>query len=105
MRHSGARAKSASPESIVTEGEVSERPNEIRTTVDMDSGLLAKPVIGPATSGRTRWLGPGMTTFSSDGVERLLFHRSDQAVEHLVDRPPARQLLHVVEPTFDVRIG
>jgi cyanate lyase len=26
----------------------------------MDSGLLAEPVIGPATSGRTRWLGPGM---------------------------------------------
>ena len=24
-------------------------------------GLLAEPVIGPATSGRTRWLGPGMT--------------------------------------------
>ena len=30
--------------------------------VDMDPGLLAEPVIGPATSGRTRWLGPGMTT-------------------------------------------
>src|SRR6202051_2390589 len=29
--------------------------------VIMDSGLLAEPVIGPATSGRTRWLGPGMT--------------------------------------------
>jgi hypothetical protein len=28
----------------------------------MDSGFLAEPVIGPATSGRTRWLGPGMTT-------------------------------------------
>ena len=27
----------------------------------MDSGLLAEPVVGPATSGRTRWLGPGMT--------------------------------------------
>jgi len=27
----------------------------------MDSGFLAEPVIGPATSGRTRWLGPGMT--------------------------------------------
>ncbi len=27
----------------------------------MDSGLLAELVIGPATSGRTRWLGPGMT--------------------------------------------
>jgi hypothetical protein len=26
--------------------------------VVMDSGLLAEPVIGPATSGRTRWLGP-----------------------------------------------
>jgi hypothetical protein len=25
-------------------------------------GLLAEPVIGPATSGRTRWLGPAMTT-------------------------------------------
>jgi hypothetical protein len=25
------------------------------------SGLLAELVIGPATSGRTRWLGPGMT--------------------------------------------
>jgi hypothetical protein len=29
--------------------------------VIMDSGLLAELVIGPATSGRTRWLGPGMT--------------------------------------------
>ena len=29
--------------------------------VIMYSGLLAEPVIGPATSGRTRWLGPGMT--------------------------------------------
>jgi len=28
----------------------------------MDSGRLAKPVIGPATSGQTRWLGPGMTS-------------------------------------------
>ena len=28
---------------------------------EMDSGFLAEPVIGPATSGRTRWLGPGMT--------------------------------------------
>jgi len=27
----------------------------------MDSGLLVKLVIGPATSGRTRWLGPAMT--------------------------------------------
>ena len=27
----------------------------------MASGLLAEPVIGPATSGRTRWLAPGMT--------------------------------------------
>jgi hypothetical protein len=29
--------------------------------VIIDSGFLAEPVIGPATSGRTRWLGPGMT--------------------------------------------
>jgi hypothetical protein len=34
----------------------------------MDSGVLAEPVIGPATSGRTRWLGPGMTA-------RRLFRR------------------------------
>jgi len=27
----------------------------------VDFGLLAEPVIGPATLGRTRWLGPGMT--------------------------------------------
>ncbi len=27
----------------------------------MDSALLAEFTIGPATSGRTRWLGPGMT--------------------------------------------
>src|SRR4029077_19290302 len=27
----------------------------------MDSWLFAEPVIGPATSGRIRWLGPGMT--------------------------------------------
>src|ERR1700684_4267325 len=32
-------------------------------TVTMDSGFLAEPVIGPATSGRTRWRGPGMTLF------------------------------------------
>ncbi len=31
------------------------------STVDMDSGFLREPVIGPATSGRTRRLGPGMT--------------------------------------------
>ena len=30
--------------------------------VDMDSGFRAEPVIGPATSGRTRWRGPGMTS-------------------------------------------
>jgi len=28
--------------------------------VVMDSGFLAELVIGPATSGRTRWRGPGM---------------------------------------------
>jgi hypothetical protein len=30
----------------------------------MDSGLAAEPVIGPATSGRTRWRRPGMTNTS-----------------------------------------
>jgi hypothetical protein len=30
----------------------------------MDSGLLAELVIGPATTGRARWLGPGMTIYS-----------------------------------------
>jgi hypothetical protein len=29
--------------------------------VTTDSRRLAEPVIGPATLGRTRWLGPGMT--------------------------------------------
>jgi len=33
---------------------------EVYLAVSMDSGLLAELVIGPATSGRTRWLGPGM---------------------------------------------
>jgi hypothetical protein len=28
----------------------------------MDYGCLAEPVIGPVTSGQTRWLGPAMTT-------------------------------------------
>ena len=32
-----------------------------RAAVTTDSRRLAEPVIGPATSGRTRWLGPGMT--------------------------------------------
>jgi hypothetical protein len=36
----------------------------------MDSGFLAELVIGPATSGRTRWLGPGMT--SADGCAKKL---------------------------------
>ena len=30
--------------------------------VDTDSEVRAEPVIGPATSGRTRWRGPGMTS-------------------------------------------
>jgi hypothetical protein len=34
----------------------------------MDSGLLAEPVIGPATSGRTRWLGAEMTTYDQRGT-------------------------------------
>ena len=34
----------------------------IHRSANMDSGFLAEPVIGPATSGRTRWLGPGMTS-------------------------------------------
>src|SRR5271155_2992495 len=42
---------------------------------------------------------------SSYGVERLLFHRLDEAIEHLVDLGPARQLLHVVEPALDIWIG
>jgi len=28
----------------------------------MDSGFAAEPVIGPATSGRTRWRRSGMTS-------------------------------------------
>src|SRR6185436_12676257 len=43
------------PESITT------FQAEPATAVVMDSRLLAEPVIGPATSGRTRWFGPGMT--------------------------------------------
>src|SRR5208282_6406002 len=42
------------------------------TAVAMDSGLLAEPVIGPATSGRTRWLGPGMTALELH-LRRLCF--------------------------------
>ena len=52
---------SASPESIITDVENGLR-NFSEKFVAMDSGLLAEPVIGPATLGRTRWLGPGMTT-------------------------------------------
>ena len=37
-------------------------PESITTTAGiMDSGFLAELVIGPASSGRTRWLGPGVT--------------------------------------------
>ena len=35
----------------------------------------------------------------------ISFDLSDQAVEHLVDRAPVRQLLHIVEPALDVRIS
>jgi len=39
----------------------------------MDSGFVAEPVIGPATSGRTRWLGPGMTgAFPRVGTRPIL---------------------------------
>src|SRR6204780_2637761 len=38
----------------------------------MDSGLLAEPVIGPATSGRTRWLGPGMTKRKEDTMNEAV---------------------------------
>jgi hypothetical protein len=44
------RRGAASPESIIP------------ASANMDAGLLAEFIIGPATSGRTRWLGPGMTT-------------------------------------------
>jgi hypothetical protein len=30
--------------------------------VNMDSRLLAEPVIGPRDFARARWLGPGMTS-------------------------------------------
>src|SRR5262245_57318152 len=40
----------------------------------------------------------------SQGLERLPFHRADQAVELGVDLVPARQLLHVVEPARHVRV-
>src|SRR5579864_158566 len=46
----------------------------------MDTRLLAEPVIGPATSGRTRWLGPGMT----GGLRRrLALHRLPLAMTRL----------------------
>ena len=41
----------------------------------MDSGLLAEPVIGPATSGRTRWLGPGMTRNDSSVLKLRRYNR------------------------------
>src|ERR1700694_1333379 len=37
--------------------------------------------------------------------ELLALHRRHQAVERLVHLGPARQLLHIVEPAPDVRIG
>jgi hypothetical protein len=49
------------PESIITKLKALALPRNIATAVVMDSGFLAEPVIGPATLGRTRWLGPGMT--------------------------------------------
>jgi len=48
------RREAASPESISTNAGV------------MDSELLTEFTIGPATSGRTRWLGPGMTTLRKE---------------------------------------
>ena len=38
----------------------------------------------------------------SDRVERLLFHRGHQAVEYFIDRGPAWQLLHVVQPALHI---
>src|ERR1700731_3876241 len=37
----------------------------------MDSRLLAESAIGPATSGRTRWRGPGMTRSKISGAHFL----------------------------------
>jgi hypothetical protein len=55
------RAKSPSLESI--DSILSEQNARDHTAgfVNMDSGLGPEPVIGPATSGRTRWERPGMT--------------------------------------------
>src|ERR1700733_4829320 len=44
-------------------------------SANMDSGLLAEPVIGPATSGRTRWLGPGMTRNDSSVLKLRRYNR------------------------------
>jgi hypothetical protein len=49
------------PESIITELNALALLRDVAIAGVMDSGFLAEPVIGPATSGRTRWLGPGMT--------------------------------------------
>src|SRR6202034_2418368 len=66
----------ASPESITTDSA------KYAPTVIMDSGLFAEPVIGPATSGRTRWLSPGMTKSHRGGdplLELLLRRGADLA--------------------------
>jgi hypothetical protein len=40
---------------------------------------FAEPVIGPATSGQTRWLNPGYRLHASKGNE-LLFAAIDEAI-------------------------
>jgi len=69
----------------------------------MDSGLLAEPVIGPATSGRTRWLGPGMTenyaAFCFAVISLRLIRHS--AIWMALSAAPLRRLsetIHIASP-------
>jgi hypothetical protein len=55
LKPSFRKPRSGCPESMIA---IAAEP---APAVATDSGRLAEPVIGAATSGRTRWLGPKMT--------------------------------------------
>jgi len=71
------RREAAKPESITP------------VPVVMDSGFLAELVIGPTTSGRTRWLGPGMTDDHSNSSFLIFTQRSTLALMSAGDRKVA----------------
>ena len=72
----------------------------------VDFGLLAELVVGPATSGRTRWIAPGMTV--PPPVAKLVRNRAGllakearemrrigecQVLDDVLNRPPSKYQL------------